>query len=71
MAPTWSTMMLTEWATMSWSSRDPRPLLRDRDACARLALALGLGGAFLGRFGLLGSLAQDVARDPATTKRGE
>ena len=43
---------------------DPRALLCHRDACGRLALALGLGGALFRRFGLLGTLTQGVARDP-------
>jgi hypothetical protein len=38
-------------------ARDPRSLLGHRYACGRLALALGLGRAYLGRFGLLGALA--------------
>ena len=45
--------------------RDPCPLLRDRDARGRLALALGLSRAYFGCFGLLGPLAQGVARDPS------
>ena len=43
---------------------DPRTLLGHRDACSRLALALGVDGAFFRRFGLLGTLTQCVARDP-------
>ena len=38
-------------------ARDPRALLGDGDARRRLALALGLAGALLGRLGLLGALA--------------
>ena len=45
-------------------ARDPRALLGDGDAGRRLALALGLGRALLGRLGLLGALAQRVAREP-------
>ena len=44
---------------------DPCALLGDGDACGGLALALGPGGAFFRRFGLLGTLAQGVARDPS------
>ena len=43
---------------------DPCTLLCHRDACGRLALALGLGRALFRRFGLLGTLTQGVARDP-------
>ncbi len=46
-------------------ARDPRSLLCHRDTCSRLALALGLRRAHLGRLGLLGALAQRVAREPA------
>ena len=45
-------------------ARDPRALLGDRDARRRLALALGLRGAHLGRLGLLGPLAQREAGEP-------
>jgi hypothetical protein len=43
-------------------ARDPRPLLGDRDARRCLPLLLGLGRAYFGRLGLLGPLAQRVAR---------
>ena len=46
-------------------ARDPRALLGHRDARRRLPLPLGLRRAHLRRFGLLGSLAQGEARDPA------
>ena len=42
-------------------ARDPRALLCHRDACGRLALALGLDRTFLRRFGLRGTLAQSKA----------
>ena len=46
-------------------ARDPRALLGDGDAGRRLALALGVRRAFLGRLGLLGPLAQGEAGEPA------
>ena len=51
---------------MSCSSRAIRAsLLRDRDACGRLALAFGLRRADLGRLRLLRTVAEDEPRGPA------
>ena len=49
-------------------ARDPRPLLGHRDARRCLPLPLGLGRALLGRLGLLGTLAQGVAREPGRSR---
>ena len=46
-------------------ARDPRALLRDGDACRRVALPLGLGRAYLGCLGLHGALANGEAGEPA------
>ena len=46
-------------------ARDACALLRDGDALRRVALALGLRGAHLGGLGLLRTLAQRVAAEPA------
>ena len=51
-------------------ARDPRALLGHGDACGRLALALGLGRAFLRRLGLLRALAQSEAGDPGDRRTG-
>jgi hypothetical protein len=44
---------------------DPRALLGHCDACRCLPLPLGQGRAYFRRLGLLGTLAQSKARDPA------
>ena len=49
-------------------ARDPGALLGDGDPRRRLALALGLGGALLGRLGLLGALAQGEAGEPGDAR---
>ena len=46
-------------------ARDPRALLCHRDPRGRLTLALCLGRAYFGGFGLRRALAQGVAREPA------
>jgi hypothetical protein len=68
-APTWSTITLAAWATMSWSSRDPRTLLRHRDPRGRVPLPFGLGRAQLRRLGLLGPLAHGKPREPADAEQ--
>ena len=70
-APTWSTITLTAWATMSCSSRAIRA--RSSATAMRLAgvpLALGLRRAHLRRLGLRGPLAQREAREPADREQG-
>ena len=65
-APTWSTITLTAWATMSWSSR----AIRARSSATAMRAAASrsrsaLGRALLRRLGLLGPLAQREAGEPA------
>ena len=50
-------------------ARDPRPLLRDRDARRRLALPLRLARAGLGRLGLLGRSRRAKPASQATANR--
>ena len=49
---------------------DPRALFGDSDAARGVPLALGLRRAALRRLGLLGSLAQREAREPADREQG-
>ena len=73
-APTWSTITLTAWATMSCNSRVIRArLASDCDAGRRVALALGVRGAFFRRLGLHHPLAQRETGKPGDREqdRGE
>ena len=48
---------------------DPGPLLGHGDACGRLALSFGLGGALLGSVRLLGPFMKRESDQPARRRR--